>query len=99
MANLILGVTITTKYCGPTDRRGPCIMAVYKRDRDETLRCYHPYAHAISAGENHRAAAEKLLNERWGYEHNLAIVAGGSDDDTYHWIAANKNLYSVSINP
>jgi hypothetical protein len=99
MANLILGVTITTKYCGATDSRDSRIMAVYKRDRDETLRCYRPYEDAMSAEENHQATAEKLLSEKWGHKHNLAIIARGSDNDYYHWIAASKNLYSVSINP
>ena len=93
MKGLILGKAIITKYVGSL------IIATYKENQDTTLLCYYNYDHSMSGEENHLAAAKKLLATKWLYNHNLEIVAQGSDHDAYYFLAANRKILPIQAQP
>lgn len=85
MSDLILGPIIITRYIHRTEKRGPRIVAIHRRDNDETWRRFVSYDDALSAEENHLAAAEKLLGS-WPYENSLRIVGRGHDANAYFFL-------------
>ena len=85
MPDLILGPIIITKYTHQTEKRGSRIVAIHRRDNDETWRRFVNYDNSLSAEENHLAAAEKLL-ESWPYVNRLRIVGRGHDADAYYFL-------------
>ena len=89
MSELLTGPIIITRYIGPTNTRGSRVIATHKRDSSRSgcfpWRAVINWQHELSAEENHRAAADKLLSQ-WPYETDLTIVGRGHDADAYFWL-------------
>ena len=85
MSDLILGPIIITKYRCLTNTGKARIIAIHRRDNDETWRRFVNYDYSLSAEENHLAAAEKLLAS-WPYVNRLRIVGRGHDADAYYFL-------------
>ena len=96
------GFTISTKFLGPTNTRGSRVKAIYKRDNERTWTATIHWSHACDAEQNHRNAAQELLNDlnedrRLFFKSISApaeeagtfeIVAQGWDADNYYFLAA-----------
>ena len=87
--------TITTKYAGPTDTKGSCIVA-----KCWIGRVVHNWNCEIGVGTNHDAAAQKMVNKlnsdrkKAGHDDYLwSIVASGNLPD------CSGNAYVVSLVP
>lgn len=93
--SLLAGPVIITRYLGPTDQRGSRVVATHRRDSSRST-C-HPWRkclswdHALSAEENHQAAAQALLDS-WPYDTKLEIVGRGHDADAYYWLTVSRAL-------
>lgn len=85
MSDLILGPVIITRYVHQAEKRGSRASAIHRRDSGETWRRFVDYDNALSAEENHLAAAEKLLAS-WPYINRFRIVGRGHDADAYYWL-------------
>ena len=88
------GLIIETRFLGPTNYRGSRVSAVCKRDSDCAFRATVNWRHALNPTDNHRAAAEALI-ERLEAEltypdaEPFQIVGrgfGGSSDASYYWL-------------
>jgi hypothetical protein len=86
-SDLILGPVIVTKYKGPTDTENASVIAIHKRDNDETWRHSVEWDDSLSAESNHLAAAQNLLNS-WPYVNKLQIVGRGHDANAYYFICS-----------
>jgi hypothetical protein len=86
MKDLITGPVIVTRYLGPTNHLGSRVVATHRRDSETTYRKVVSWDHALSAEQNHRAAADALL-AAWPYDAPLAIVGRGHDANAYYWLA------------
>ena len=95
------GFTITTKFLGPTDTKGSRVVARYARDNERVWRATIHWSHACNSEQNHRRAAQELLNDlnedrRLTFENigaaneagTFEIVAEGWDADHYYFLAA-----------
>ena len=58
---MILGITISTAFLGPTDHRSSRISVTCKRDSKKTYRKIVSYDWALDSGENHLVAALALM--------------------------------------
>jgi hypothetical protein len=81
------GPVIKTTYSGPTNIRDAIIIASHRRDSDTLWRAIHKYNHSLNQDENHRAAAEKLI-ERWPLNAKGSIDACGYDYKHRYFIFA-----------
>ena len=94
------GLTITTKFLGPTNYKGSRVSASHKRDNETTYRAIVDWRHDCDTEQNHQRAAQALLNKLnadrkrmfvdLGIEPPpaLEIVAAGWDNDNYFFLAA-----------
>jgi len=85
MSDLLLGPCIVTRYLGPTNYKGSRVIATHKRACDAKWTKTLSWDHALSAEENHQAAAQALLNA-WPYTTTLRIVGRGHDAEAYFWL-------------
>ena len=90
-----LGVTIETRFLGPTNFRGSRISAVCKRDSDRTYRKTIEWSHAMGSEENHHAACLALIDvidadlRIDSDQDDFQIVGrgcGGSNESAYYWL-------------
>lgn len=75
---------IRTKFAGPTDTRGSRIVATSHYGRTVTS-----YDHALSAGENHAAAAAAHVSQRMDPRGPYALTSGE--------LAAGECAHIVSV--
>lgn len=79
--------TITTRYSGPTDTRGACIVA-----RTASGQCLRlPYPHELDTTEAHASAALALAR-RLGWRG--AFVMGGTKDG-YAFVLSNGEFFNI----
>ena len=90
-----LGLTIETRFLGPTNTRGSKISAVCKRDSDRTYRKTVNYQHSLNGSENHEAACLALIEKMDADlridsdQADFEIVGrgcGGSNESAYYWL-------------
>ncbi len=93
--NYQLGLTIETRFLGPTDHHGSRISAVCKQDSEQTYRKTIDYKHSLNGSENHEAACLALIEKM---DADLRIDAdqadfqivgrgyGGSNESAYYWL-------------
>ena len=97
MSELLTGPVIITRYIGPTNTRGSRVVATHRRDSSRSgcfpWRTVISWQHELSAEENHRAAADKLIS-MWPYETELTIVGRGHDADAYYWLTVGEQRLS-----
>lgn len=76
---------ITTKYHGPTDRRGSRIIA-----RADAGSVQFSYDHSLNVEGNHAAAAATLA-AKLGWTDAGELVGGGNADGSYAWVFVNDS--------
>ena len=86
---LFTGPVIITRYKGPTDHRPSRIIASHQRDSERTWRKVVEWNHELNSPENHRAAADALLNS-WPLDSDLVIVGQGFDHGCYYWLVVGR---------
>ena len=84
------GPCIVTKYMGPTNYRGSRIKATHKRDSEKTWSKTLSWDYKLDSMENHRAAAQALI-EAWPFnEYNkFELKASGFDHNHYYFLAVS----------
>ena len=87
----LLGPIIVTKYIHQTEKRGSRIVAIHRRDNDETWRRFVGYDDSLSAESNHLAAAQALLDS-WPYATKLQIVGRGHDAGAYYFLCSTATV-------
>ncbi len=90
-----LGLTIETRFLGPTDARGSRITAVCKRDSDRTYRKTVSYQYGLDGSGNHESACRALIDVMDADlridsdQADFQIVGrghGGSNESAYYWL-------------
>jgi hypothetical protein len=74
---------IRTKFAGPTDTRGARIIATSHYGRT-----VFAYDHALSAGENHAAAAAAHVSARLRPRGSFALTSGSLPDGSHVHVVA-----------
>ncbi len=77
---------IVTKYLGPTTYRGARVKASHRRDAEVTWSITIPWSYKLSALENHKEAADCLL-DKWDLIGDFVIVNQGYDHNHYYFFA------------
>lgn len=90
-----LGLTIETRFIGPSNTRGSRISAVCKRDSDRTYRKTVSYQHGLTGSENHESACRALMevmdadlridSDQADYQ-IVGRGCGGSNESAYYWL-------------
>jgi hypothetical protein len=90
-----LGLTIETRFIGPSNVRGSRISAVCKRDSDRIYRKTVNYQHALNGSDNHESACRALIDVMDADlridsdQADFEIVGrgyGGSNESSYYWL-------------
>ena len=90
-----LGLTIETRFLGPTNTRGSRITAVFKRDIYRTYRKTVNYRHELDGSDNHESACRALIDvmdadlRMNSDQADFEIVGrgyGGSKESAYYWL-------------
>ena len=96
---IIQGPIIKTRLLRPTNTRGTRYVAEHKRDSTTKWRRIIPKHYGSSEWENHRNAAQTLIENSPMNEWGIMIVCAGHDSDGYYWIVSNApiNLRSLDV--
>ena len=86
---IIQGPIIKTRSLGPTNNRGSRIVAEHKRDSTTKWRRIISTNYGSSEWENHRNAAQELIENSPMNEWGIMIVCAGYDSDGYYWVLAD----------
>ena len=90
LVKIIQGPIIKTRSLGPTNSRGSRYVAEHKRDSTTKWRRIISKHYGSSEWENHRNAAQELIENSPMNEWGIMIVCAGYDSDGYYWIVADS---------
>ncbi len=83
------GPVIITRYAGQTDSLPSRVIASHRRDSQTRWSVRVAWDHEFGSEQNHKAAAEALL-QKWPLgegQEAFVLVACGHDHDYYYWVA------------
>jgi hypothetical protein len=82
---------IVTSFLGPTNHRGSRASATYRRDSERLYRAVTDWEHGLDSLENHKRAAQAVVDKVGFYDGAVTVYPVGHDDRHYYFVAVSTD--------